>query len=81
MPERKDENQVQRTKDENVLNAKAIKEEEKRLEYNKKQREWHKWRTRAKKAGIEPLDSRRPTPAQRAEWQKKIEEAELANSE
>ena len=81
LPERKDENQVQRTKDENVLNAKAIKEEEKRLEYNKKQREWHKWRTRAKKAGVEPLESRRPTPAQRAEWQKKIEEAELANSE
>ena len=81
LPERKEENQIKRTKDENVLNAKAIKEEEKRLEYNKKQREWHAWRVRAKKHGVEPLANRRPTPAQRAEWQKKKEEAELADSE
>ena len=52
----------------------------KRQAYNKKQREWHKWRVRAKKVGIEPLANRRPTPAQRAEWQRSIEEAESANS-
>jgi hypothetical protein len=80
LPERKNENQVARTKNENVLNAKAIKEEEERLAYNEKQREWHAWRARAKKAGIEPLASRRPTPAQRADWQRKIEEVELSNA-
>ena len=46
-------------------------------EYNAKQREWYKWRMRAKKVGVEPLKNRRPTPGQRKEWQKKIIQAEL----
>ena len=46
-------------------------------EYNAKQREWYKWRMRAKKVGEEPLKNRRPTPGQRKEWQKKIIQAEL----
>lgn len=80
LPSRKVENPIKRIKEENILNMKAIKEEEKRQAYNKKQREWHKWRTRAKKVGIEPLANRRPTPAQRAEWQRSIEEAESSSS-
>ena len=63
------------------LPARKVENPIKRREINnKKQREWHKWRTRAKKVGIKPLANRRPTPAQRAEWQRSIEEAELANS-
>ena len=76
LPERNTENQVERTKKENVLNRKAIKEEEKRLAYNQKQKEWREWRLRAEKVGIKPLKSRRPTPAQRQEWQHLIIQAE-----
>ena len=51
-------------------------EEEKKAAYNKQQREWRRWRIRAKKVGIEPLKGRRPTPAQRKEWQRSIVQAE-----
>ena len=76
LPERVVENQVERTKKENISNKKAIKDEEKRLAYNQKQKEWRKWRLRAEKVGIQPLKSRRPTPAQRKEWQNQIIQAE-----
>ena len=76
LPERVVENQVERTKKENISNKKAIKSEEKRLAYNQKQKEWRKWRLRAEKVGIQPLKSRRPTPAQRKEWQNQIIQAE-----
>ena len=78
LPERKEGNQAQRSKKENIVNRKAIKEEEKRASYNKQQKEWREWRIRAKKVGIEPLSSRRPTPAQRKDWENKIMEAENA---
>ena len=55
---------------------KKIKEIKEKEEYNAKQREWYKWRVRAKKAGVEPLKSKRPTIAQRNEWINKIKEAE-----
>ena len=45
-------------------------------EYNRKRREWHKWKKRAKAVGVEPLPARRPTPAQRKEWQDQIEQKE-----
>ena len=80
LPERNTENQVERTKKENVLNRKAIKEEEKRLAYNQKQKEWRQWRLRAEKVGIPPLKSRRPTPAQRKEWQNQVIQAESSLS-
>ena len=76
LPERVVENQVERTKKENISNKKAIKDEEKRLAYNQKQKEWRKWRLRAEKVGIKPLKGRRPTPAQRKEWQNQIIQAE-----
>ena len=45
-------------------------------EYNEMQREWYKWRKRAKAVGVEPLKSRRPTPGERKEWRKEILELE-----
>ena len=81
LPKRKVENQIERTKKENILNRKAIKEEEKRASYNKKQSEWRKWRIRAEKVGVPPLKSRRPTPAQRQDWENKIMEEENAKQE
>ena len=55
---------------------KAIKKEEKRLDRNNKQKEWYEWRKRAKAVGVEPLKNRRPTPAQRKDWEAKIVKAE-----
>ena len=81
LPKRKVENQIERTKKENILNRKAIKEEEKRASYNKQQSEWRKWRIRAGKVGVPPLKSRRPTPAQRQDWENNIMEAENAKQE
>ena len=76
LPERVVENQIERTKKENISNKKAIKKEERRLKYNQKQKEWRKWRIRAEKVGVKPLSSRRPTPAQRKDWENKILKAE-----
>ena len=76
LPERNTENQDVRAKNEKIKTAKAIKEAEKKADYNKKQREWYLWRKRAKEAGVSPLKNRRPTPAQRKEWERKIIKAE-----
>ena len=60
---------------------KEIQKEVSRHKRNLKQKEWYNWRKRAKKIGIEPLKGRRPTPAQRKEWENKIIAAEkLSNS-
>ena len=79
LPPRNEENQENRVKKEKKSINKSIKDEIKRKEYNKKQKEWYNWRKRAKKVGIEPLKSKRPTPGQRKEWQNKIVAAEKAN--
>ena len=76
LPPRNDENQDVRAKREKKSTLSAINKEEKRLERNKKQREWHKWRRRAEKSGVSPLKNRRPTPAQRKDWEEKIIKAE-----
>ena len=77
LPPRTAEDQRLRT----IKEKKKIKKVVNNEEYNYKQREWYKWRKRAEAAGIPPLKSRRPTPAQRKEWQNKIVQAELtANS-
>ena len=76
LPERNAEDQRLRT----IKEGKKLKEVVNKEEYNAKQREWYKWRKRAKKVDIEQLKSRRPTPAQRKEWQNKIileEQAQL----
>ena len=76
LPERNNENQDVRARREKAITRKIIQEEEKRAERNKKQKEWYKWRARAKAVGVEPLKSKRPTPAQRKEWEKSIIKAE-----
>ena len=76
LPERVVENQIERTKKENIRNRKAIRDEERKAAYNQKQKLWRKWRLRAEKVGIKPLKGRRPTPAQRKEWEQRIMEAE-----
>jgi len=81
LPERNTADQNVRVRKENFLNKKAIAKEDKRLKYNEKQKEWYKWRKRAVIVGIEPLKGRRPTPAQRKDWQEKIIAAELADTE
>ena len=81
LPERVAENQMKRTRDENIRNRKVIMEEEKKAAYNKQQREWRRWRIRAEKVGINPLKGRRPTPAQRKDWENSIMEAENAKQE
>ena len=76
LPPRTAEDQRLRT----IKEKKKIKKVVNNEEYNSKQREWYKWRKRAKAAGISPLKSRRPTPAQRKEWQRSIILAESAQS-
>ena len=79
LPPRDTQDQRKRVAKEKRTINKSIKDEAKRHEYNKKQKEWYNWRKRAKKVGIEPLKSKRPTPGQRKEWQNKIIVAEKAN--
>ena len=76
LPPRNKESQVTRGKKENVKNRMAIREDKKKAIRNAKQKEWYKWRKRAKKAGVEPLKSKRPTPGQRKAWEAAIIKAE-----
>ena len=76
LPERNTEDQGKRAAREKKITIKEIKKEEQRTKYNAKQKEWYRWRKRAEKVGISPLKSRRPTPAQRKEWQRSIVQAE-----
>ena len=78
LPPRKVEDQKERTRNETI----ATKELIKKAERNAKQKNWYRWRGRAKKVGVEPLKGRRPTPAQRQDWEQRIIEAErLSDSE
>ena len=72
LPPRNPEDQRLRT----IKERKKIKVVENKEEYNAKQREWYKWRKRAERVGVSQLKNRRPTPAQRKEWQNKIIQAE-----
>ena len=76
LPPRKEESQKLRTRNENIANIKAIERDRKKREYNDKQKEWYKWRKRAKAVNVAPLKGRRPTPAQRKDWEYSIIEAE-----
>jgi hypothetical protein len=76
LPPRETKNQDVRAKRELAVTRKLIKDEERRFERNKKQKEWYKWRARAKAVGVEPLKSKRPTPKQRKEWEEAIINAE-----
>lgn len=76
LPQRNTENQNEREKREKVKTIKEINKEVKRAKRNAKQKEWYMWNKRAKAVNIPPLPSRRPTPAQRKDWEKSIIEAE-----
>ena len=77
LPERKPQDAAKVYKKNQVATKEAIK----RAERNAKQKVWYQWRQRAKKVGVEPLTSKRPTPAQRKEWEESIVEAEnLSNT-
>tara|TARA_R100000322_G_scaffold129653_1_gene85795 strand:- start:1199 stop:1951 length:753 start_codon:yes stop_codon:yes gene_type:complete len=78
LPPRKVEDQRKREHDEKIKNLKEIKKETKRVKRNAKQKEWYMWKKRAEAVGIKPLPSKRPTPAQRQDWEKSIIEAEIA---
>ena len=80
LPERNTEDQGKRASREKKLTIKEIKKEEQRVKYNAKQKEWYRWSKRAEKVGVSPLKSRRPTPAQRKEWQNKIIQAESSTT-
>ena len=75
LPPRKVEDQKERTRNETI----ATKELIKKAERNAKQKNWYRWRVRAKAAGIEPLKNKRPTPAQRKDWENSILQAERSN--
>ena len=60
-----------------IKEGKKIKKIGNSEEYNAQQREWYKWRKRAKKAGVPSLKNRRPTPTERKEWQNLIIQAEI----
>ena len=78
LPERNVEDQGKRVVKEKAVTKDIIK----KADYNVKQKKWYMWRKRAKAVGIEPLKGRRPTPAQRQDWERSIVKAErLSNSE
>ena len=68
LPPRAEEPVQQRILDE----KKAIKKTIKREEYNRKQKEWYKWKKRAKAVEVEPLRAKRPTKGQRKAWEDEI---------
>ena len=72
LPERNVEDQGKRVVKEKAVTKDIIK----KADYNVQQKKWYMWRKRAKAVGIAPLKGRRPTPAQRQEWEKSIIEAE-----
>ena len=77
LPERKPQDAAKVYKKNQVATKEAIK----KAERNAKQNVWYQWRQRAKKVGVDPLTSKRPTPAQRKEWEESIVEAEnLSNT-
>ena len=78
LPERNTESQYKREIREKQATKKLIK----KAEYNAKQKVWYRWRKRAEAVGVPLLKNRRPTPAQRKDWEKLIVAAEdLRNTE
>ncbi|MGI9571741.1 MAG: phBC6A51 family helix-turn-helix protein [Candidatus Actinomarinaceae bacterium] len=76
LPPRNEDSQRKRLFTEKKSLETSIREEKKRVEYNKKQKEWYNWKKRAKAVGVEPLKAKRPTKGQRVAWEKEIIAAE-----
>ena len=51
---------------------KSLAKQKKKAQYNLQQREWYKWKKRAKAVGVEMLKGGRPTPGQRLAWEQEI---------
>ena len=68
LPPREVEDPVVREKRE----VRSLAKQKKKAAYNMQQREWYKWKKRAKAAGVEMLKGGRPTPGQRLAWEQAI---------
>lgn len=79
LPPRNEDSQRKRVFTEKKSLETSIIEDNKRIEYNKKQKEWYAWKKRAKAVGVEPLNAKRPTKGQRVAWEKLITDAEKSN--
>ena len=77
LPERKIENQVERTKKETKQVKKVIKTEKQKAKYLDQRKKWYRWKKRAEAVGVEPLSAKRPTKGQRVAWQEEIQRREL----
>ena len=75
LPPRNPENQSSRKKRE----KKSLAEQKKKAQYNLQQKEWYRWKKRAKAVGVEPLSARRPTKGQRKTWEDEIIKRESEN--
>jgi|TARA_R110002073_G_C9351899_1_gene570785 hypothetical protein len=68
LPPREVENPVAREKRE----KKSLAKQKKKAQYNLQQKEWYRWKVRAKAVGVESLKGGRPTPGQRLAWEQEI---------
>ena len=68
LPPRKIEDPVERVKRE----KKSLAKQKKKAQYNLQQKEWYRWKKRAKAVGVEPLKGGRPTPGQRLAWEQEV---------
>ena len=68
LPPREVENPVVREKRE----VKSLAKQKKKAAYNMQQKEWYRWKVRAKAVGVEMLKGGRPTPGQRLAWEQEI---------
>ena len=73
LPERKVEDQEERTKTEFT----TIKREKHKHRRKVNRNRMYHWKKRAKVVGVEPLPSKRPTKGQRVAWQEEIKRREL----
>ena len=68
LPPRKIEDPVERVKRE----KKSLAKQKKKAQYNLQQKEWYRWKKRAKAVGVESLKGGRPTPGQRLAWEQEV---------
>ena len=68
LPERKVESQVKRKRNE----IQSLNKAKKKAAYNLKQKEWNRWKKRAKDVELAPLKGGRPTKGQRLAWEQEI---------
>ena len=68
LPERKVESQVKRKRNE----IQSLNQAKKKAAYNLKQKEWNRWKKRAKDVELAPLKGGRPTKGQRLAWEQEI---------